>query len=49
MPDAIHGARFHVLDDTGHMPQLETPDLVIEVISAELRAGEDVGPGRRDG
>jgi pimeloyl-ACP methyl ester carboxylesterase len=34
--DAIHGARFQVLDDTGHMPQLETPDRVIEVISAEL-------------
>lgn len=31
--DAIPGARFQVLDGTGHMPQLETPDLVIESIS----------------
>ena len=37
--DAIRGARFYVLDDTGHMPQLETPDLVIEAITAELGAG----------
>jgi pimeloyl-ACP methyl ester carboxylesterase len=35
--DAIHGSRFEVLDNTGHMPQLETPDVVIEMISAELR------------
>jgi pimeloyl-ACP methyl ester carboxylesterase len=35
--DAIPGARFQLLDDTGHMPQLETPDLVIEILSAELR------------
>jgi pimeloyl-ACP methyl ester carboxylesterase len=23
--DAVHGARFQVLQDTGHMPQRETP------------------------
>ncbi len=26
---AIHGARFEVLADTGHMPQTETPDVVL--------------------
>ena len=31
--DAIPGARFQVLDGTGHMPRSETPDLVIESIS----------------
>ena len=46
---AIHGARFHVLDRTGHMPQLESPGLVIDVISAELGAGDAEGSGRRDG
>ena len=30
---AIHGARFEVMPDTGHMPQMETPDLVLEKIS----------------
>lgn len=45
---AIRGARFDVLDHTGHMPQLETPDLVIEVISAELGARAAEGSGRRD-
>jgi pimeloyl-ACP methyl ester carboxylesterase len=30
---AIHGARFEVLAATGHMPQMETPDLVIQMIS----------------
>jgi pimeloyl-ACP methyl ester carboxylesterase len=37
--DAIRGARFSPLDDTGHMPQLETPDLVIDAISAEVERG----------
>ena len=46
--EAIRGARFHVLDDTGHMPQLETPELVIEVIAAELGLGDDDG-GRGNG
>ena len=31
--DAIPGARFEVLKATGHMPQLETPGQVLEVIS----------------
>lgn len=35
--DAIPGARFAVLDGTGHMPQLETPELVIESILNELQ------------
>ena len=30
---AIHGARFEMLPATGHMPQMETPDLVLEAIS----------------
>lgn len=29
---AIHSARFHVLPGTGHMPQLETPDLLLRTI-----------------
>jgi pimeloyl-ACP methyl ester carboxylesterase len=29
---AIHGARFAVLPATGHVPQLETPELVIQAI-----------------
>jgi pimeloyl-ACP methyl ester carboxylesterase len=29
---AIHGARFEVLPATGHMPQMETPDLVLQAI-----------------
>jgi pimeloyl-ACP methyl ester carboxylesterase len=28
----IHGARFVVLPATGHMPQMETPDLVLQTI-----------------
>ena len=30
--DAIDGARFEVLPATGHMPQMETPDLVLQSI-----------------
>jgi pimeloyl-ACP methyl ester carboxylesterase len=29
---AIHWARFHVLEATGHMPQMETPGLVLKTI-----------------
>jgi pimeloyl-ACP methyl ester carboxylesterase len=29
---AIHGARFVELPGTGHMPQMETPDLVLQTI-----------------
>jgi len=30
--DAIHWARFEVLGATGHMPQMETPDLVLQTV-----------------
>ena len=30
---AIHGARFEGMPGTGHMPQMETPDLVLQKIS----------------
>jgi pimeloyl-ACP methyl ester carboxylesterase len=29
---AIHGARYEVIPATGHMPQMETPDLVLQAI-----------------
>jgi pimeloyl-ACP methyl ester carboxylesterase len=29
---AIDGARFEVLHATGHVPQMETPDLVLQTI-----------------
>jgi pimeloyl-ACP methyl ester carboxylesterase len=31
--DAIPKARFELLADTGHMPQIETPDQVLQAIS----------------
>ena len=32
---AIAGARFEVLPATGHMPQMETPQLVLDAVAAE--------------
>ena len=29
---AIHGGRFQLLPATGHMPQMETPELVLQAI-----------------
>jgi pimeloyl-ACP methyl ester carboxylesterase len=34
---AIDGARFEVLPATGHMPQLETPDLVLQAMEDSFR------------
>ena len=33
---AIDGARFDLLPDTGHMPQLESPDRVIRSLARDL-------------
>ena len=38
---AIPGARFVVLPETGHMPQLETPDQVIQAIREDLGRDAD--------
>lgn len=35
--NAIHGARFEVLSNAGHLPQMETPELVLQMI---LDSGE---------
>jgi pimeloyl-ACP methyl ester carboxylesterase len=35
---AIHGARFELLPASGHMPQMETPDLVLQAIGDWARA-----------
>jgi pimeloyl-ACP methyl ester carboxylesterase len=34
---AIDGARFEVLAATGHVPQMETPDLVLQRMEETLR------------
>jgi pimeloyl-ACP methyl ester carboxylesterase len=33
---AINGARFQVLPATGHMPQMESPDLVLQAIRSDV-------------
>ena len=35
---AIDGARFEVLPATGHMPQMENPDLVVQAFESYARA-----------
>jgi pimeloyl-ACP methyl ester carboxylesterase len=32
--DAIPGARFQLLRDTGHLPQIETPEQLLEAVWA---------------
>jgi pimeloyl-ACP methyl ester carboxylesterase len=39
--DAIPGAVFQLLTETGHLPQIETPQQLLAAISAF--AGSDVG------
>ena len=36
---AIPGAVFKVLPSTGHVPQMETPELVIKAIEADVGTG----------
>lgn len=45
LADAILGARFILLPDTGHLPQIERPDLLLEVVREFT--GADSGTWRR--
>ncbi len=42
---AIPGARFQVLPDTGHLPQLESPQLLLEAIAEFTEADATDQPG----
>jgi len=44
---AIPGARFEVLADTGHLPQLESPDQLLNAIRTFV-AGDSVNDRARD-
>ncbi len=44
--DAIPGARFELLTETGHLPQLETPEKLIGTVWAFSAANADGTPSR---
>ncbi|MDX6254857.1 MAG: hypothetical protein QOJ11_1191 [Frankiales bacterium] len=42
--DAIPGAQFHLIDEAGHLPQLETPDLLLRLVWDFAEANNDGRP-----
>jgi pimeloyl-ACP methyl ester carboxylesterase len=41
---AIPGARFQLLSDTGHLPQIETPEQLLDAVWAFAETHEVVHP-----
>jgi len=44
--DAIPGAQFQLLDDSGHLPQIETPEALVAVAWAFAQAHSHISPTR---